>query len=185
MSLEEPLREIMRNFSNWLQTNPWIIVAMFFVSSLSGIAGLLLGWDQLYKDYLSKTIEIPVWLLFLCLLLFPGMRAIYKSFNRSWKKDLEKIEGKKFGVQRVVIDGREFERCEFHGTEILFEGSKVFSLSRCSFFSPKFSVGKHAALTLEAFTTMYTDPAFRPVIDATIENIRANKRPQTVEPSIF
>lgn len=175
----------MRNLSQWLQTNPFIVVAMFIVSTLSGIAGLLLGWKQLYQDYLSKSIEIPVWLLLLCFLLLPGVVAVYRSMLRSPKKDLQKVEGKRFGVQQVVVDGRAFERCEFHGTEVVFQGTKNFSLTNCVFVSPRFSFDKHAALTVSALTGLYTDSSFRPLIEATIDNIRKNQMPQAVAPSTF
>jgi len=174
----------MRNLTNWLQTNPIIVLTMFIVSFTSGIAGLLLGWKQLYQDYLSKTVELPVWLFLLLPLVLPGLLATYQSFVGKRKtSELVKVEGKKFGVQQVVLDGKAFERCEFHGTEAVIEGTDAFSLVKCEFHSPRFSFSKNAAMTLAVLTKLYSDTAFRPLIDKTIENIRSGEHPEAVIPT--
>lgn len=175
----------MKELTKWLQSNPIVVLTMFLISFTSGVAGIVLGWKQLYQDYLSKTIEVPIWLVILALLLLPGLRIAYRSLiGRRTTKELLKVEGKKFGVQQIVLDGKLFERCEFHGTEVVFEGSNVFSLVQCAFHAPRFSFTKYAAMTLAALTKMYTDDALRPLIDQTIENIRAGTHPQAVPPSV-
>lgn len=175
----------MKELTKWLQTNPFIVLAMFVISMTSGIAGLVLGWRQLYQDYLSKSIEIPVWLALIGLLLLPGLTIMFRSLSgRRTGKELERIEGKQFGVEQVVLDGKNFERCEFHGTEVVFEGLDSFSLQHCSFHSPRFSFSKYAANTIAVLTKMYEDGAFRPLVENTLQNIRAGTIPRAVPTSV-
>lgn len=156
---------------------------MFIVSFVSGLAGLILGWDQLYRDYLSKSVEIPVWLLLLAILVLPSVRIAYRSLISEQKpKELQKVEGKRFGVQQIIVDGKRFERCEFHGSEIIFEGSDSFSLVKCEFYSHHFTFSKYAATTLGVFTALYRDTAFHPLIEQTITNIQSGQHPQSIRP---
>ena len=174
----------MRQLSRWLQTNPIVNLLMFLVTLISSVAGIVLGWNQLYQDYLSKTVEIPIWLLLLGLLLLPVLLAGYRAlYGRPLGKELLSIEGKQFGVEQVILDGTRFVRCDFHGTEIIYEGQDVFSLERCEFNAPRFAFSKYAANTIFVLTKMYADPAFRPIIESTLENIRVGKTPQAVPPS--
>lgn len=174
----------MRELTKWLQSNQIVVLIMFTVSLASGVVGLALGWKQFYQDYLSNMIEVPIWLAILALLLLPSPQIAYRSFaGSSPTMELLKVKGKKFGVQQIVLDGTLFERCEFHGTELVFEGSNVFSLVQCTFHSPRFSFSKYAATTLAALTKLYTDGAFRPLIEQTIQNIRTDAHPQAVSPS--
>lgn len=174
----------MRELARWLQTNPIVILLMFLVTLMSSVAGIVLGWNQLYQDYLSKTVEIPVWLLLLGLVLLPVLLAGYRAlYGRQLGKELLPIEGKQFGVEQVTLDGSRFVRCEFHGTEVIYEGQGAFSLERCEFHAPRFAFSKYAANTISMLTSMYADPAFRPLIETTLENIRIGKAPQAVPPS--
>lgn len=176
----------MRELSRWLQTNPMVVLVMFVLSFTSGIAGLLLGWEQLYEDYLSKTVEIPMWLLLIALLILPGVHALARSVARGRvDQELMKVEGKQFGVQQIVLDGKIFERCEFHGTEVIFEGNNSFGLTNCEFYAPRFSFAKSAAITIDALTRMYADQGLRPLIDQTITNIQAGHHPQAVAPTVL
>ncbi len=174
----------MKEVSKWLQSNPTLVMLMFLVSLTSGVIGIALGWEQFYEDYLSKSVEIPIWLLLLAALLTPLLVGFYRSVNfGTTGKELIPVEGKQFGVERLVLDGKSFERCEFHGTEVIFEGANGFSLVRCNFHAPRIVFAKYAATTIGVLTTMYQDQAFRSLIDRTIENIRAGKHPEAILPS--
>jgi hypothetical protein len=172
--------------SKWLQTNPMVVLLMFFISLTSGVAGLLLGWDQLYTDYLSKSVTIPVWLLLLISIFAPGVwYALRATADRSQDRELIRVEGKRFGVQQVVLDGKSLERCEFHGTEVIFEGTNGFSMVGCSFIGPRFSFTKNAAIVLAVMTKLYADAAFRPILERTLENIRRGEHPQPIPATEF
>lgn len=157
---------------------------MFAIGSLSGIATLVLGWQQLYADYFSKTINIPMWLFIAILLLFPGVLIFYRRMQfATTSKELIKIEGKKFGVEQIYVDGKSFERCEFHGSELIFEGISAFSISSCKFTTPRIIFGKHAQLTLNVFSAMYKDAAFQEIIEQAFSDLRTGKIPVATPPS--
>jgi hypothetical protein len=172
----------MKALTLWLQNNPMVILVMFFVAILSGIMTIILGWKAFYQDYLSKTITVPVWLLIIlffiaCLLVvqFSG-----KESNYGASRELESIEGKRFGVQQVILDGKKFERCEFVGTELIFNGKAGFSLMGCKFSNQRFTFWQYASNTINQLTAMYQDPSFRPIIDQIIDNLKAGKHPQSI-----
>ena len=149
---------------------------MFLVSVFSGIAGLLLGWSQLYKDYLSKTVELPVWLFIVGLICIPLILVAVRGLRKTGASDSPvKVEGKKFGVQRINVDGKSFERCEFHGSELLFSGEQPFGLAYCRLEPLKITFIGSAATTVAALANLYQDPAFRPIVDQTIHRIKSNQ----------
>ena len=163
----------------WLQSNPLIIVAMFVVSLLSGIIGIALGWKSFYADYLSKVITIPVWLIIVIVLF--SMAIKFGSTNKNdFKVTNEQVvvEDKRFGVQQIIADGKRFRRCEFSGTEIIINGKDTFSFEHCNFTAPRFTLRDNAALTVAILTKMYGDQSFRPLIDATIANIKSGNMPE-------
>jgi len=171
----------MKGLMLWLQSNPLAVLIMFVIALLSGIITIILGWKKFFGDYLSKEVIIPVWLLILlsivgCILViqFAGRRSTDMVV-----KELESIEGKSFGVQQIVVDGKKFERCYFNGTELIIDGKAGFALINCEFSNTKFTFGRFASNALNALTMMYQDPSFRPLVEKTIENIRAGKHPQS------
>ncbi|WP_182035175.1 hypothetical protein [Vibrio diabolicus] len=157
-----------------LQNNPLIVISMFVVSVFSAVVTIALGWNQFYGDYLSKSITIPVWFLILVPIVGASLWLIFKPTVNAKKelKEFENIEGKTFGVQQVVLDGRTFKRCEFDGSELIFNGEYGFNLERNSFHAPKFTFGGSASTTISVLTNMYKDPAFRPLVDETLANIK-------------
>ena len=174
----------MKKLSDWLQNNPIIVVLMFFVSVISSVIGISLGWKQFYTDYLSKSVDVPVWLIIFGLIFVPIVYSILRRGDGiTAEKELLKVEGKQFGVQQVVLDGKSFDRCEFHGTEIVFEGSLGCSLVRCNFDNPRFTFSRYAANTLSMLTLLYKDPAFKSLIEHTFDNIRAGAHPASMQPS--
>ena len=46
---------MLKNISDRLQNHPIAITLMFFVSMLGSVITVILGWEQFYNDYLSKT----------------------------------------------------------------------------------------------------------------------------------
>lgn len=173
----------MNALTNFLQTNPIVVLVMFLVSLISGLAGLLLGWNQLYQDYLSKSVELPIWLFIVLIFLVPALIiAIRSTRNVSKATQLTQIEGQRFGVQRITLDGMSFERCEFHGSELIFDGCEVFALVRCNLDSFKLTFSKHAATTIMVLTKLYQDPAFRPLVEGMLTNIKDGNHPEAIAP---
>jgi 4-amino-4-deoxy-L-arabinose transferase-like glycosyltransferase len=161
-----------------LQEHPIIVLAMFFLSLLSALVTLILGWQDLYADYLSKSLELPVWLVFLLAILgFVGWVLVRPS--EVGKGPLKRIQGETYGVQRVVLDGKEFRQCRFSASELVIEGKAGFSLAHNEFESPRFTFSGPANTTIVILTEMYKDPAFRSLVDGALENIKAGVIPQS------
>ena len=156
-----------------LQNNPMIIVGMFLISVFSAIVTIVLGWSDFYSDYLSKSVTIPVWLILLITIISPIIWVTFKPSAKRKIKEFEEVKGKTFGVQQVILDGRTFKRCEFDGSELIFNGEYGFNLERNNFHTPKFTFGGSASTTIAALTNMYKDPAFRPLVDQTLTNIKS------------
>jgi hypothetical protein len=99
----------MKALTLWLQSNPTIVLVMFVVTILSASMTIILGWKDFYRDYLSKAITIPVWLMILSLiacLLFVHFGGKESDYGAS--RELISIEGKRFGVQQVILDGKKW-----------------------------------------------------------------------------
>jgi hypothetical protein len=113
-------------------------------------------------------ITIPFWLL--C--LFIGLIAAY-SVIHVYSNKTKDVANKSYGVERVVIDGKHFVNCTFDGTELVFTGKRGFSLSGNHFkTNPRISFDGNAALTISELIAMYSDDVFRPIIEATFDNIK-------------
>ncbi|WP_146449721.1 hypothetical protein [Vibrio kanaloae] len=165
---------MIERISKNLQSNPLIVILMFVVSVFSAVVTIALGWSQFYGDYLSKSITMPIWFIILVPIVGSALWLVFKPTVNLKKelKEFESIEGKTFGVQQVVLDGRTFKRCEFDGSELIFNGEYGFNLDRNSFNAPKFTFGGSASTTISVLTNMYKDPAFRPLVDETLANIQ-------------
>lgn len=169
---------MLKNITNTLQNNPAIIIVMFIFSILSAVITVILGWNQFYNDYLSKTINTPVWLVILLFLLTCALFSFRREPIKAPEiKELKNIEGKDFGVQRIPLDGHHFKRCTFTGSELIFSGRQPFSLSSNSLTDIKFTFSDEASNTITSLTKMYKDQAFRPLIDQTLENIKSGTTP--------
>jgi hypothetical protein len=171
---------MLSKISKQLQESPLIIFCMFGLSMLSAVVTLVLGWADFYKDFLSKTLSIPVWLVFLVIIASLFVWLLLKKPSSNTPKEYEVIEGKQFGVQRVKLDGRAFKRCSFSASELIFEGKMGFNLESNSFESPRFTFSEGAATTLAVLTTMYKDPSFKPLVEQTLNNIKIGKMPEAV-----
>ena len=174
----------MKNLSQWLQTNPIIVLAMFATTSISSIIGISIGWRQLYDDFLSRTIEIPAWLIMVIIILIILMIIKFKSVPRS--NDAisdEVIEGKKFGVQQLLLDGKRYERCIFDRSELIYEGRRFFILRQSTLKDVRLTFSGYAANTIMMLTGLYHDPAMRFLVDEVISNIKSNRHEQSIPPN--
>lgn len=168
---------MIKNLTDWIQSNPFIIFVMFAVSLVGGLMTIVLGWKSFYQDYLSKTFSTPIWLVLLALLLniFALLYISTRKSEESLPKDLVTVAGMTFGVQQVILDGRKFQKCEFNGTELVFNGDAPFSLENCSLNGHRITFNKNASTTLQALGALYRDPAFRPTIENTFASLKADK----------
>lgn len=156
-----------------ITANPNIVVGMFLISAVSGLMGIIVGWDVFYRDYLSKTATIPIWALILGAFLIFAVNMFSKGGKGKKTSDiLEVVEGKKFGVQSVVIDGRDFKRCEFQGTELVFKGEAPFGLSSCSLSDIYITFQDSAGLTVQALSILAADPGLKQLSDGLIAGIQ-------------
>lgn len=90
---------------------------------------------------------------------------------------IESVSGKNFGTERVILDGKRFENCTFHNTELIFEGTKPYSLIGCKLTNPTFSLAKYSALSTQMLSIIYKDPAFKGLVEQTFENLRSGTIP--------
>jgi hypothetical protein len=169
---------MLNRLSENLQNNPKVVVVMFLIGVLSAIITIVLGWSDFYNDYLSKSISIPIWFALLLVVLLPAVWLTMKPTPNNEIKELELVEGKQFGVQQVTLDGRIFRRCEFNGTELIINGEHGFKLENNNFNAPRFTFGGSASMTIAVLTEMYSDPAFRPLVDQALRNIQSGEIPK-------
>ena len=156
---------------------------MFTLSFLSGIAGLVLGWGDLYRDYLSREVVFPAWLailLFLAVVL--AVVIVRTPTPRKLNAELKPRLAKRYGVQQVKVDGIDFQKCEFHGSELIFSGEDFFSLQKCSLENFGFSFAGPAATTVHMLTMLARDPGLLPLVEQILANIRAGKMSQAIPP---
>lgn len=155
---------VFTKLTDQLQRNPLVVFFMFIIALLSGIITVVLGWSDFYNDYLSKEIVIPLWMLLL-LGLIAAVFLIIKPTKRNKPKGLITVEGEKFGVQQIVVDGKRFVNCEFDGTELVFKGEQAFSLEGNRFISPpRIAFTEHAGDTVAVLKAFYNTSEFRPYV---------------------
>src|SRR5882724_8771011 len=155
----------MKTLTDLLQSNPYVVLTMFAVSLVSGIMGIVLGWKRFYDDYLSKTVPTPAWLI-ITIVILNGFALLFIGARRAAKEqpaELVSVVGKTFGVQQVVLDGYKFSKCDFDGSELVFNGDATFTLEKCNFKDFRMTFGGKASIALGALNSLYRDPAFRPL----------------------
>ena len=139
-----------------------IIIGVIGSLAASGIAYLISRLSQL------RPIPVPIWVVALLVAL-----AIFYSYfeyqKRSW--NFPAVYGKKFGVERVYLDGKHFVQCEFEGTELVMLGEKPFSMIRNTFKLPvTIKLEGKADITVNMLRFLYNDPVIRPSIESLIQN---------------
>jgi hypothetical protein len=155
----------MKKIVEILQKHPLIITGMFIITLLSAMMSIILGWAKFYSDFLSININIPVW-AFILFIVIAIIIYIFRPTSSRKVKELETIEGKKFGVQPIEVDGKRFVNCEFDGSELVFRGENVFSLESNRFNQiPRFRFEGKAANTVSVLKTFNNVAEFKPFID--------------------
>lgn len=82
-----------------------------------------------------------------------------------------KYTKKTFEGSTEVIDGNEYEDCEFRKCRIVYRGGPLPKMNGCAFFEPQFFMEDAAERTLLLLKGMYhSGDSMRQLVDATIEN---------------
>lgn len=113
-------------------------------------------------------VSVPFWLLII-LACAPFGYLAAGIYGRKVKD----ISNRSFGVERVNICGKHFVNCEFDGTELIYDASAPTSMSHCKLSSMRISFTGSASDTVGYLTALYSDPAFRPIVEKTFENIKS------------
>ncbi|AXN41272.1 hypothetical protein [Peribacillus butanolivorans] len=91
-----------------------------------------------------------------------------QSTNKT-TKELETIEGKAFGVEQVILDGKRFVNCTFDGSELVYKGHDVFSLEKNDFTGHlRVRFADYAETTLGVLNALHSaGPEFKELISKT------------------
>ncbi|CAJ1838842.1 hypothetical protein [Aeromonas dhakensis] len=90
---------------------------------------------------------------------------------------LEQITNKKFGVEIVELDGKEFLNCEFHGSIIKFKGTGPVGLNHIVFNDVRWVMEAPAGNALQLLGALYQtgDPTMIKMVEATFENVKSKQ----------
>lgn len=164
----------MEKLNRLLSENPLVVFFMFLLSLLSALMTIWLGWNEFYNKFLALSIKLPIWIVlgFVILnLIILGVRRT-QTLEEKTIKELKVLEGKIYGVQQIVVDGKAFKRCEFNGTELIIEGKSGFAFETNKFNGQHFTFAGPASMTITILSEMYKDPSFRPLVDDVLISIR-------------
>jgi hypothetical protein len=75
-----------------------------------------------------------------------GALGYFEYQSRS--EDLVTVYNKNSGVERIILDGKEFVYCKFDRSELVFLGEKGFSMIRSKADNVRVSFEENAGLTL-------------------------------------
>lgn len=68
----------------------------------------------------------------------------------------ERIEGKRFGAEKVNLDGKQFERCVFDRSTLVYSGTAPTSLRNCEFRAPQWGFEGPAGATLNFISGLHS-----------------------------
>jgi len=75
-----------------------------------------------------------------------------------------------------VIDGNEYEACEFRNCRIVYRGGSLPKLNNCHFIDPQFALEEGAGRTIMFLNAMYHASDWgKQYIEATIESLIRKK----------
>jgi len=122
-----------------------------WIGGIGSFAASLLFW--LFKKI--KNIKIPIWtvpiIIFLTYIIILASSSNFKS------DELEVIAKKKFGTERVILDGKSFINCTFDRTDLIFNGEQLFSIEGCQLRNTRLVFDKYSNLTIQQLHILYKD----------------------------
>ena len=107
-------------------------------------------------------VTIPFWLVVLIITVPLGIFAA-----RAYGKKIKTVANKTYGVEQVKICGKHFANCKFNGTELVFDGTAITSMDYCDLSNQRITFSGGASITVNYFIALYSDPAFRPIVEQT------------------
>jgi FtsH-binding integral membrane protein len=108
-------------------------------------------------------IPVPAW-LFVFLLAFV---CCWWWVGRKPRK-LKPVVDQTFGVEPIILDGKNFVKCKFNGSELIFSGRTNFSLQDCTISTQYFTFKGDAATVMHQLSIMYKTKEFKQLIDNTL-----------------
>jgi hypothetical protein len=92
------------------------------------------------------------------------------------------IENQTFRNQEVVIDGNEYQRCNFENCTLIYQGGEPPTFTRCTFRGGSISLDGSALNTMRYMSGLYQGGLTRPV-GRTLESIRKGNLPLANRPA--
>ena len=172
----------MERLAEFLQTNPVIVILTFVVSVAGAIITIGAQRKQIWRDFLSREVTLPVY-VYLILVLAVLFVTMFWPAHDDRTRPLRTIEGEKFGIQRIIVDGKRFVNCEFHRTELVYRGEAGCAIEKCKLDRPQFTFDGPAASTAKTLSSFYKVPQLQPLIDNTFECIKKGQLRTAVTPS--
>jgi len=83
----------------------------------------------------------------------------------------EVVRGQTFAGERVVLDGKHFEDCDFDSCTLVYRGGVPPNFVRCDFAAPRFVFEDAAQNTVQLMSAIYNGIDER-IIEKTFDEIR-------------
>lgn len=90
---------------------------------------------------------------------------------------LQRVSGQVFHAQRIDLDGKHFESCQFVQTTLVFSGAAPVGLENCIFSGVRWEFSGSAQLTLQFMSALYqgAGEGGTELIEKTFDNVRQGK----------
>lgn len=90
---------------------------------------------------------------------------------------LQRVSGQVFHAQRIQLDGKHFESCQFVHTKLVFSGTGRVGLENCIFSGAQWEFSGAAQLTLQFMSALYqgAGEGGSQLIERTFDNVRQGK----------
>ena len=112
------------------------------------------------------SVDVPFWIIVL-VILFPIIVFISSLFPKKTKS----IANKKFGVERIHMDGKHLTNCTFDGSELVFIGKNISSMSNCTGNDTRMSFEGAAGNTVIFLSALWIEPGTRHFAQEAINQI--------------
>lgn len=82
------------------------------------------------------------------------------------------IEGKKFTLEKIVVDGNHYKDCKFFGCKILYAGGELPLFESPEFIECEFGLDGPAWQTIAYLKSLYAHVLTRPIVETWLGQIR-------------
>ena len=151
-----PVSSNVRRLMNDYLTRQWENIATnVAASAVFALATAVIAWLAPLPP-----IPVPAWLFVFMLAFISCWWWVGRRPRR-----LKPVADKTFGVEPVVLDGKNFVKCKFNGSELIFTGRTNFSLQDCIISTPYFTFKGDSATVMHQLSIMYKTKEFKQLID--------------------